>query len=127
MDAALSVSPLSGHGVALALHGAELAAEDPVRYREWFLRTALDHAAEETRPHVALGRLDKHNVPLRLATAKIPVLQRWVCFRVVWDCVSKHSRSASVQVGGLSDLRTNWEGSCSVNIRPRRPCSPPSP
>jgi hypothetical protein len=48
MDAALSVSPLSGHGVALALHGAVLAAEDPVRYREWLLRTALDHAAEET-------------------------------------------------------------------------------
>jgi hypothetical protein len=64
MDAALSVSPLSGHGVALALHGAVLAAEDPVRYREWLLR-------------------------------------------VVWDCVSKHSRSASGQVGGLFDLRTN--------------------
>jgi flavin-dependent dehydrogenase len=39
MDAALSVSPLSGHGVALALYGAVLAAEDPVRYREWLLRT----------------------------------------------------------------------------------------
>jgi hypothetical protein len=39
MDVALSVSPLSGHGVALALHGAVLAAKDPVRYREWLLRT----------------------------------------------------------------------------------------
>jgi 2-polyprenyl-6-methoxyphenol hydroxylase-like FAD-dependent oxidoreductase len=58
-DAALSVSPLSGHGVALALHGAVLAAEDPLGYREWLLRTALDHAAEETRLHVALGRPDK--------------------------------------------------------------------
>ena len=53
-DAALSVSPLSGHGVALALHGAVLAAEDPAGYREWLLRTALEHAAEETRLHAAI-------------------------------------------------------------------------
>jgi flavin-dependent dehydrogenase len=55
-DAALSVSPLSGHGVALALHSAVLAATDPARYPEWLLRTALEHAAEETRLHVARGR-----------------------------------------------------------------------
>jgi len=53
-DAALSVSPLSGHGVALALRGAVLAAEDPAAYRAWLLHTALEHAAEEARLHAAL-------------------------------------------------------------------------
>jgi 2-polyprenyl-6-methoxyphenol hydroxylase-like FAD-dependent oxidoreductase len=63
-DAALSVSPLSGHGVALALRGAVLAAEDPARYQEWLLRTALEHAAEEARLHAAAGGQERRAGPV---------------------------------------------------------------
>jgi hypothetical protein len=49
-QAALSISPLSGHGVALALRGA---AQDPAGYRAWLRRSALEHAPEEGRLHAA--------------------------------------------------------------------------
>jgi hypothetical protein len=52
-QAAPSISPLSGHGVALALRGAVLAARDPAGYRAWLRRTALEHAPEEGRLHAA--------------------------------------------------------------------------
>ena len=58
-DASLSVSPLSGHGVALALHGAVLAAQDPAGYRGWLLHAALEHTAEEARLHAAARRADR--------------------------------------------------------------------
>lgn len=50
---ALSISPLSGHGVALALRGAVLAARDPAGYRAWMRRTALEHGHKEGRLHAA--------------------------------------------------------------------------
>jgi 2-polyprenyl-6-methoxyphenol hydroxylase-like FAD-dependent oxidoreductase len=52
-DAAMSVSPLSSHGVALALCGALRAAEDPAGYPAWLAATALEHAAEEARLQAA--------------------------------------------------------------------------
>jgi hypothetical protein len=50
-QAALSISPLSGHGVAL--RGAVLAAQDPAGYRARLRRSALEHAPEEGRLHAA--------------------------------------------------------------------------
>jgi flavin-dependent dehydrogenase len=68
-DASLSVSPLSGHGVALALRGAVLAAEEPTGYQAWLLRTALEHVAEEARLHATLVDAARNHLPRPAATA----------------------------------------------------------
>lgn len=54
-DAALAVDPLSGHGLALAIQGAWLAATDPAGYPDWLADMTAGHEASERAVYAAAG------------------------------------------------------------------------
>ncbi|MEU4446186.1 FAD-dependent oxidoreductase [Actinosynnema sp. NPDC050801] len=54
-DAALAADPLSGQGLALAVEGAVLAADDPTGYPDWLARATAAHAAGARAVYSAAG------------------------------------------------------------------------
>lgn len=55
-DAALALDPLSGHGLAVALEGALVAAEDRAAYRRWHRERLARALAEEPRVYAPMAR-----------------------------------------------------------------------